>query len=74
MSILNFSSHSWGEPPQDDDDDADDLFPNGFRRSDYHSYGITDCDIEMWGLDKPGAPPPSAAGWAVWDVIEEMDW
>jgi len=50
-----------------------DLLPSGHRRSEYHRYGATDGDIEFWGLDQPGAPPPDAAGWVVMDMLEEMD-
>ena len=51
----------------------DDLLPSGYRRSEYHRYGATDGDIEFWGLDQHGAPPPDVAGWAVWDIMDEMD-
>jgi hypothetical protein len=52
-------------------DDA--ILPSGYRRSEYREYGATDDDIQFWGLDQPGAPPPSAAGWAAWDVMDAMD-
>lgn len=52
---------------------SSDLLPSGYRRSDYHLYGATDDDIEFWGLDQPGAPPPDVAGWAVMDLLDEMD-
>ena len=52
---------------------SSDLLPSGHRRSEYHRYGATDGDIEFWGLDQPGAPPPEAAGWAVMDLMDEMD-
>jgi hypothetical protein len=42
-------------------------------REDYRRCGATDEDIDFWGLDEPGAPPPEVAGWAVWEVLEEMD-
>jgi len=63
-------------PPwaEEQEDGQEETLPNGFRRSDYHEYGISDGDIDFFGLDKPGAPPPSAAGWAVEDMIEELDW
>jgi len=54
-------------------DDEDDLLSNGFRRSDYNRRGIND-DIEMWGLDQFNAPSPDAAGWVVWDMVQEIDW
>jgi hypothetical protein len=52
---------------------SDELLPSGYLRSDYRSYGATDEDIEFWGLDQPGAPPPDVAGWAVMELLEEMD-
>jgi len=52
---------------------SDDLLPSGHRRSEYHRYGATDGDIEFWGLDQPGAPPPDAAGWVVMDLLDETD-
>ena len=45
------------------------IFPNGYRRSEYHRHGI-----KQWELDQPNAPPPAAAVWAVCEVIEEMEW
>jgi hypothetical protein len=44
-----------------------------YSREDYRRYGATDADIDFWGLDEPGAPPPEAAGWAVWEALEEME-
>lgn len=52
---------------------SSDLLPSGHRRSEYHRYGATDGDIEFWGLDQPGAPPPDVAGWVVMDLLDEMD-
>ena len=52
---------------------SDKLLSSGYLRSDYRSYGATDEDIEFWGLDQPGAPPPDVAGWAVMELLEEMD-
>jgi hypothetical protein len=49
------------------------LLPSGYSRSEYRDYGATDDDIEFWGLDQPGAPPPEAAGWVVMDMLAEMD-
>jgi hypothetical protein len=57
----------WAEDPEEEQDDR---LPNGFRRSEYHEYGISDDDIDLWGLDQPGAPAPSAAGWVVWDLLD----
>jgi hypothetical protein len=54
------------------DDERDEMFPSGHRRSEYHSYGYTDEDIALWGLDQPGAPPPDAVWWAVVDLLDEM--
>ena len=56
-------------PPEQDDD----LLPSGYRRSECHRCGATDGEIEFWGLDQPGAPPPEAAGAAVWDLLDELD-
>ncbi|MBN1813113.1 MAG: hypothetical protein JXA14_14850 [Anaerolineae bacterium] len=41
--------------------------------SEYHRYGAADGDIEFWGLDQPGAPPPEVAGWVIGDMMDEMD-
>jgi len=56
-----------------DEEESDDLLPSGYRRSEYRFYGATDDDIDTWGLDQPGAPPPDAVGSAVWDLWDEMD-
>lgn len=52
--------------------ESNDLLLSGYRRSEYHRYGVTDEDIEFWGLDQPGAPPPDAVWWAVMDLLDEM--
>ena len=52
---------------------SSDLLPSGHSRSEYHRYGAADGDIEFWGLDQPGAPPPEAAGWVIGDMMDEMD-
>jgi hypothetical protein len=52
---------------------SSDLLPSGHSRSEYHRCGATDDDIEIWGLDQPGAPPPEAAGWVIGGMIDEMD-
>ena len=52
---------------------SDNLLPSGHRRGEYHRYGATDGDIEFWGLDQLGAPPPDVAGWVVMDLLDEMD-
>jgi hypothetical protein len=59
--------------PWRDSSEDDELLPSGYRRSEYRAYGATDDDIQFWGLDQPGAPPSSAAGWAAWDVMDAMD-
>jgi hypothetical protein len=57
-----------------DDDTSEERLPNGYTRKDYYDYGFTDFDIEYWGLDRPGAPEPFAAGWVVWDMLDgELD-
>jgi len=53
---------------------TNDCLPNGLRRSDCHDYGISDDEIEFWGLDQPGTSPPETAGWVVWDMMDDMDW
>jgi len=52
---------------------GDDLLPSGYRRSEYHRHGVTDDDIDFWGLDQPGTPPPSVAAWMVMASLDEMD-
>ncbi len=42
--------------------------PNGFTRQDYYDVGLSDTDIELWGLDQPGAPNPDMAGFAISDL------
>ena len=44
--------------------------PNGYRRDEYHSYGISDFEIEFWGLDQPGAPAPGISGWVIMDMLD----
>ena len=46
------------------------ILPNGFTRSDYHDYGISDTDIELWGMDQPNAPDPGIAGWVIADMAD----
>ena len=55
------------------EDKSDELLPSGYWRSEYHSCGFTDEDIEFWGLDQPGAPPPDAVWWAVMELLDEME-
>ena len=53
---------------------SNERLPNGYTRSDYRNYGMTDFDIEFWGLDQPGAPEPPMAGWMIWDMLDgELD-
>jgi hypothetical protein len=52
--------------------ESDAPLPSGHQRSEYHRYGLTDEDIEFWGLDQPGAPPPDAVWWAVVDLLDKM--
>jgi hypothetical protein len=52
----------------------DERLPNGYTRKDFYEYGFTDFDIEYWGMDQPGAPGPSKAGWVIWDALDgELD-
>ena len=69
--MLNPYTGPWAEHTENDETE---LFPNGYRRSEYHRHGISDDDIKQWELDQPNAPPPAAAVWAVCEVIEEMEW
>jgi hypothetical protein len=48
----------------------DEILPSGYRRSDYHAFGLTDFDIELWGLDQPGAPDPLSSGWVIMDMLD----
>ncbi len=57
-----------------DDEASDERLPNGYTRKDYYDHRFTDFDIESWGMDQPGAPGPSMAGWAIWDTLDgELD-
>jgi len=47
--------------------------PSGHRRSEYHAYGYTDDHIDLWGLDRPGAPSPDAVWRAVMDLLDEIE-
>lgn len=48
--------------------DPNGMLPNGYCRSDYHQQGLTDSDIDVWGMDRPDAPPPSLSGYAILDM------
>ena len=48
----------------------DEVLPNGWRRKDYYEYGLTDNDLEFWGLDLPGAPEPALSGIVIMDVAD----
>ncbi len=57
-----------------DDPSSEERLPNGYTRKDYHDYGFSDFDIEFLGMDQPGAPGPSMAGWVIWDALDgELD-
>ncbi len=57
-----------------DDQSSEKRLPNGSTRKDYYNHGFTDFDIEYWGMDQPGAPDPSMAGWVIWDALDgELD-
>lgn len=49
----------------------DEVLPSGYRRSDYHRYGFMHPDIELLGLDQPGAPDPFIAGMITLDILDE---
>ena len=51
-------------------DSSDKLLPNGYTRGDYHERSFSDADIDVWGLDMPGAPDPDSAGWVVMDMAD----
>lgn len=57
-------------PMFDYNNSEDEILPSGYRRSDYHAYGLTDFDIELWGLDQPGAPNPLSSGWVMVDMLD----
>ncbi len=50
--------------------DPDEVLPSGWRRRDYHEYGLTDFDIECWGMDQPDAPEPATSGFAIMDMAD----
>jgi len=57
-----------------DDETSEERLPNGYTRKDYNDYGLTEFDIEYWGMDQSGAPEPSMAGWVIWDALDgELD-
>ena len=57
-----------------DDPSPNERLPNGYTRKDYFDHGFSDFDIEFWGMDQPGAPGPSMAGWVIWDALDgELD-
>ena len=47
--------------------EPEDRLPNGRTRQEYYDAGISDSEIEFWGLDQPGAPGPQAAGFVIMD-------
>ena len=48
----------------------DEVLPNGWRRKDYYEYGLTDNDLEFWGLDLPGPPEPALSGIVLMDLAD----
>ena len=48
----------------------EEVLPNGWRRKDYYDYGLTDLDIECWGMDLPGAPEPALSGIVLMDMAD----
>ena len=44
--------------------------PNGHTRQEYYNYGYSDEDIELWGLDQPGAPDPNVSGVIIADMMD----
>ena len=50
--------------------DPEEVLPNGWRRKDYYEYGLTDNDLEFWGLDLPGAPEPALSGIVLMDMAD----
>lgn len=69
------SGVDWGAPARYGfEPDDDELLPNGYTVADYERYGISRDEVEFWGLDQPGAPPPDTAGWVVWDMVDGMGW
>ena len=50
--------------------DPNEVLPNGWRRKDYYDYGLTDLDIECWGMDLPGAPEPAISGFVIMDMAD----
>ena len=55
------------------DNEPNDFLPNGHTRQEYYDAGLSDTDIEYWGLDQPGAPAPLAAGFLIMDMLDG-DW
>ncbi len=53
--------------------EPEELLPNGRTRQEYYDAGISDQEIEFWGLDQPGAPGPQAAGFVIMDMLDG-DW
>ena len=53
-----------------DQNKGNEILENGYRRQDYYDYGYTDTDIELWGMDEPGAPDPFFGGFAIADMAD----
>lgn len=64
----NLNQHSPLNYLTEADHPIDQILPNGYTRDEYHSFGISDFEIEFWGLDQPGAPPPGMAGLVIMDI------
>lgn len=58
---VNFGFHN---------DNNQEILPSGYRRAEYHALGISDSDIELWGLDQPGVTSPDASGWVIADMLD----
>jgi len=53
-----------------ENENSDDILPNGHLLGEYYQKGFSDQDIEYWGLDQPGAPDPNVAGWEIMDAMD----
>lgn len=49
------------------------LLDSGYSREDYYAMGFSDDEIEGFGLDQPGAPPPEIAPFAIDDLMRRDD-
>ena len=53
-----------------DQNKGEEILENGYRRQEYYDYGYTDTDIELWGMDEPGAPDPFFGGFVIADMAD----